>query len=142
MQMSHIGNCSAVDYMRKALACIEEARSAGVDITCDSYPYTAFCTGIGTAVIDEASFEKWDYSDLMVTAGTYKGQWCDKALFEKLSAEDPDLYVVAFVMNEVEVEPAYQATYVMVRRDCGFTDGGGHPTNIRPCRPMGVPMSY
>ncbi len=127
MQMSHIGSCSAVGYMRQALACIEEARGAGVDITCDCYPYTAFCTGIGTAVFDEASFEKWDYSDLMVTAGPYKGQRCDKALFEKLRAEDPDLYVAAFVMNEPEVELAYQAPYVMVGSDCGFTDGGGHP---------------
>lgn len=127
MQMSHIGSCSAVGYMREALACIEEARSMGVDITCDCYPYTAFCTGIGTAVFDEASFQKWKYSDLMVTAGPYKGQRCDKALFEKLRAEDPDLYVAAFVMNEPEIELAYQAPYVMVGSDCGFTEGGGHP---------------
>ena len=87
MQMSHIGSCSAVGYMKEALARIDAARATGVDLTCDCYPYTAFCTGIGTAVFDEASFEKWDYSDLMVTAGPYKGQRCDKALFEKLRAE-------------------------------------------------------
>ena len=127
IQMSHIGSCSAVGYMKAALAHIDEARDQGVDITSDCYPYTAFCTGIGTAVFDEGSFEKWDYSDLLVTAGPYRGQRCDKALFEKLRRENPELYVAAFVMNEPEVEMAYQAPYMMVGSDCGFVDGTGHP---------------
>ncbi|MCI8608678.1 MAG: amidohydrolase family protein [Firmicutes bacterium] len=127
MEMSHIGSCSAVGYMEQALECISNARDQGVDITCDCYPYTAFCTGIGTAVFDEESFQKWDYSDLLVTSGPYKGKRCDKALFETLRRADPDLYVAAFVMNEPEVELAFQAPFVMVGSDCGFSDGGGHP---------------
>ena len=127
IQMSHIGSCSAVGYMEQALASISHARSQGVDITCDCYPYTAFCTGIGTAVFDEESFQKWDYSDLLITAGPYKGKRCDKKLFQLLRRTNPDLYVAAFVMNEPEVELAFQAPFVMVGSDGGFSDDGGHP---------------
>lgn len=129
VQMSHIGSCSAVGYMKEALDTLLEARKQGVDIMADCYPYTAFCTGIGTAVFDEGCFEKWgkDYSALLVTAGPYQNQRCTEELFYKLRKEDPGLSVVAFVMNEEEVELAYQAPFVMVGSDCGFNRGCGHP---------------
>ncbi|MDO5303569.1 MAG: amidohydrolase family protein [Clostridia bacterium] len=126
-QMSHIGSCSAVGYMRETLDVLEKARAEGVDIMADCYPYNAFCTGIGTAVFDEESFSKWDYSDLMLTAGPHKNERCTKELFEKIRKEDPDMYVVAFVMNEDEIEMAYKQPYVMVGSDCGFVDKAGHP---------------
>ena len=127
VQMSHIGSCSAVGYMRETLDVLDKARAGGVDIMSDCYPYHAFCTGIGTAVFDEESFSKWDYSDLMITAGPYKNQRCTKELFEKLRKEDPDMYVVAFVMNEEEIDMAYKQPYVMVGSDCGFVNQAGHP---------------
>ena len=127
VQMSHIGSCSAVGYMRDTLDVLDKARAEGVDIMSDCYPYHAFCTGIGTAVFDEESFSKWDYSDLMITAGPYKNQRCTKELFEKLREEEPDMYVVAFVMNEEEIDMAYTQPYVMVGSDCGFIEQAGHP---------------
>ncbi len=127
MQMSHIGSCSAVGYMADALGCLDKAREEGVDIMADCYPYNAFCTGIGTAVFDEESFKKWDYKDLMLTDGPFKNQRCTKELFEKVRKETPELCVVAFVMNEPEIDMAYQKPYVMVGSDCGFHNETGHP---------------
>lgn len=127
VQMSHIGSCCATGYMEPALAKLREARKHGMDIMADCYPYTAFCTGIGTAVFDPESFEKWDYSDLMITDGPYKNQRCTKELFTKLRKETPDMHVIAFVMNEEEIRLAYQEPYIMVGSDCGYVREGGHP---------------
>lgn len=129
IQMSHIGSCSAVGYMKEALYAINIARQEGVDITTDCYPYNAFCTGIGTAVFDEGCFEKWkkDYGDILVTGGKYKNQFCTKEIFDEIRISDPDMYVVAFVMNEEEIEMAYKDPYVMVGSDCGYVNGCGHP---------------
>lgn len=127
VQMSHIGSCCATGYMEPALAKLRQARSQGIDIMADCYPYDAFCTGIDTAVFDPESFEKWDYSDLMITDGPYKNQRCTKELFMKLREEKSNVYVVAFVMNEDEMCLAYQEPYVMVGSDCGFIRGSGHP---------------
>lgn len=127
MQMSHIGSCSAVGYMRETIDVLEKGRDRGVDIMADCYPYNAFCTGIGTAVFDEGAFEKWNYSDLMITDGKYKGQRCTKEIFEEVRRETPEMYVVAFVMNEDEIELAYKQPYVLIGSDCGYINDSGHP---------------
>ena len=129
IQMSHIGSCSATGYMKGALDHLENARKNGVDITSDCYPYNAFCTGIGTAVFDGDCFEKWDksYDALLVTKGRYKNRRCTKEIFEWLRKNEPDTNVVAFVMNDEEIDMAYKAPFVMVGSDCGFDEGCGHP---------------
>ena len=127
MEMSHIGSCAAVGYMQETLDILDKARAEGVDITADCYPYNAFCTGIGTAVFDEGAFDKWDYSAIMLTDGPDRGKRCDKELFEKTRKENPEMAVVAFVMNEPEIDLAYKQPYVMVGSDCGFHNKTGHP---------------
>lgn len=129
IEMSHIGSCSAVGYMKETLDIIKDARASGVDISADCYPYCAFCTGIGTAVFDDGCFDRWGktYSDILVLDGPYVNQRCTKEIFEKLRKEDPDLHVAVFAMNEEEVEMAYRAPFVMVGSDCGFVHRHGHP---------------
>ena len=127
MEMSHIGSCAAVGYMQETLDILDRARTEGVDITADCYPYNAFCTGIGTAVFDEGAFDKWNYGDIMLTDGPDRGKRCDKELFEKTRKENPEMSVVAFVMNEPEIDLAYKQPYVMVGSDCGFNNQTGHP---------------
>ena len=129
VQMSHIGSCSAVGYMDKSLEAIHNARENGIDIMCDCYPYTAFCTGIGTAVFDDGCFEKWGktYSDIEITDGPYKYQRCTKELFEKLRKENPEMNVIAYMLNDDEIKKAFEDPYVMIGSDCGFVNGTGHP---------------
>ena len=127
MQMSHIGSCSASGYMSQTLDVIDKARTSGVDIAADCYPYDAFCTSIGSAVFDGDCFSQWNYEDIMITDGAYKNMRCTEELFEKVRAQSPEMYVVAFVMNEAEIELAYRQPYVMVGSDGIYLHGAGHP---------------
>lgn len=129
MQVSHIGSCSALGYMRESLATIKTAREEGLDVMADCYPYDAFSTRIGTSVFDEGCFENWnaDYSDILLTEEPYKGKYCDEKLFKKVREEHPDMLVVAFVMNEEEVIEAYKEDFVMVASDGLYNKGQGHP---------------
>ncbi len=130
MQMSHIGSCSALgNNMVGAIKALKAARSDGIDITVDCYPYEAFATGIGTAVFDEGCFEKWgkSYHDIMPVDGEYKNERCTKEIFEHIKKTSPNTTVVAFVMNESEIIRAYKEPYVYVASDCGYYNGCGHP---------------
>src|SRR6056297_698176 len=128
-QISHIGSCSAFGQMDTALEMIDAARKGGVDIMADVYPYDAFSTFVGSAVFDEGCFEKWgvDYSAIKVTEGKYKGQRCNKEIFEDIRKNEPDDLVVAFVMEEREVLKAMKHPVVMIASDGILNEGQGHP---------------
>ncbi|MGM0437547.1 MAG: N-acyl-D-amino-acid deacylase family protein [Bacillota bacterium] len=128
-QISHIGSCAAFGQMETALEMIKAANEAGVDIMADVYPYDAFSTYVGSAVFDEGCFEKWgvDYSAIKVTEGKYKGQRCNKEIFEYIRENEPDDLVVAFVMEEKEVLKAMQHPLVMIASDGILNEGQGHP---------------
>lgn len=129
MQISHIGSCTAFGMMKESLEVIEAEIIKGADISADCYPYDAFSTFIGSAVFDEGCFELWakSYDSIMLTEGAYKGVRCDRELFYKIRKEQPEMLVVAFVMNENEVVEAMTAPYVMIASDGLFRNGQGHP---------------
>ncbi|HYE84580.1 MAG TPA: amidohydrolase family protein [Clostridia bacterium] len=129
MQISHLGSCTAYGMMRESLDVIEDGISAGINISADCYPYDAFSTYIGSAVFDEGCFELWNksYDAILLTEGAYKGRRCDRELFYKVRKEQPDMLVVAFVMNENEVVEALSAPYVMIASDGLFRNSQGHP---------------
>lgn len=126
---SHIGSCAAFGYMKEALDKLNLARSKGIDISADCYPYDAFSTLIGSTVFDEGCFESWgkDYSAVLATEGRYKNEYCTKETFEYLRKYEPDTRVVCFVMNDEEVKMAYKNPHVMVASDGKIKDGQGHP---------------
>ena len=70
--------------MKEALDRLNLARSKGIDISADCYPYDAFSTLIGSTVFDEGCFESWgkDYSAVLATEGKYKNEYCTKETFE------------------------------------------------------------
>lgn len=129
MQISHLGSCSAMGYMQETLDLIDKAVNRGIDVLADCYPYDAFCTQIGSAVFDEGCFEEWGktYSDILIVNHPYFGQRCYEDFFHKVRKEHPNMLVVAFVMNEEEVELAYKSPYVMVSSDTLFIKDTGHP---------------
>lgn len=128
-QISHIGSCNAFGQMKAALEMIEAAHKDGVDVMADVYPYDAFSTYVGSAVFDEGCFEKWgvDYNAIKVTEGKYKGQRCNKEIFEYIRENEPNDLVVAFVMEEKEVVKAMQHPLVMIASDGILNEGQGHP---------------
>lgn len=129
-QISHLSSCSAMGQMKDALDEIGQAMRRNPKLDYDTYPYNAFSTKIGTAVFDDGCFEKWNksYENILLTAGPYKNQFCTKELFEKVRREDPDQYVVAFVMNEDEIAAAIaNPEGGMVASDGVISRGNGHP---------------
>lgn len=129
MQISHIGSCTAYGMMDQSLALLEKARSIGIDVMADCYPYNAFSTYVGTAVFDGDCFGRWgkDYNAILVSEGKYAGKYCTKEIFEYIRENEPNTLVVAFVMDEKEVEKALVDPLVMIASD-GLTHlGQGHP---------------
>lgn len=129
LQISHIGSCTAFGMMDTSLDLLEKARSIGIDVMADCYPYHAFSTYIGTAVFDGDCFGRWDkdYSAILVAEGKYAGEYCTKEIFQYLREKEPNTLVVAFVMDEQEVEKALIYPLVMIASDGLMHNGQGHP---------------
>ena len=96
----------------------------------DTYPYTAFCTGIGTAAFDMDWRKKWgvDYDIILLLHEPYTGQRCDKELYEKVRRETPEVNVVAFAMDEESIRDAVAHPVGLLGSDGSISDGYlGHP---------------
>ena len=103
---------------------ITEARSRGLDITVECYPYTATQTYIESAIYDEGWQEMLgiNYGDL---------QW--SATGERLNAESFARYrktggmVIAHSIPEEIVKSTIADSIVLIASDGILTDGKGHP---------------
>lgn len=128
-QISHLSSCSAMGQMKDALALINQEIKRNPKISYDTYPYSAFSTEIGSTVFDEGCFETWgkSYDSILITDGEHKNKFCDKGLFEKIRRENPEMLVVAFVMNEEEIAEAIANPYGMIASDGIINNGNGHP---------------
>lgn len=108
----------------EGLKMISQAQSAGIDVTSDFYPYTAFGTGIGSEVFSEGWQKRFgiDYGDL---------EWCQT--HERLTAETFAKYqkeggeVLAHAIPESAVVSALVSRATMVGTDGGLEKGVGHP---------------
>jgi dihydroorotase len=108
----------------QALGMIAGAQARGVDVTACCYPYTAFGTGISSAVFDEGWQTRFgiDYGDL---------QWA--ATGERLTAESFARYrkvggmVIAHAIPEAAVRAAVASPVTMISSDGSLDHGKGHP---------------
>ena len=106
LQISHLGSqiaWRAKPYdalLKSALAVIERAREAGVDVTADCHPYDAWCTRAGAATIDPfvnpailRLFNKYqmvDITDIDVAGGPYRGRSMTVELLNEIRQKDPE----------------------------------------------------
>lgn len=129
LQISHIGSMAAFGQMEQVLAMVDHANAAGLDIGLDCYPYTAFCTAIGSATFDAGFLERYgiDYPVLEITGGTYRGCRCNEAMFKEVRAQNPEILAVAHVMRESEIDMALSHPRVAMASDGILVDGFGHP---------------
>ncbi|MTI68255.1 MAG: amidohydrolase family protein [Firmicutes bacterium] len=129
MQISHLGSCTGFGMMDESLDIISKAIDDGVDIKADCYPYNAFSTFIGSAVFDEGCFKLWNksYDSILLTEKPYKGIRCDEKLFYKVRKENPEMLVIAFVMEESDIIKAMKAPFVMIASDGLYKKEQGHP---------------
>jgi len=108
----------------KLLQMIGEAKSRGLDVTTECYPYIAGMTEIKSAIFDEGWQEVFniDYKDL---------QWA--ATGERLTKESFDRYrktggmVAVFSMTEEVVNTAIKSPLTMIASDGILAQGKGHP---------------
>lgn len=128
-QISHLSSCSAMGQMREALEVIHEAIDKYPTLNYDTYPYNAFSTRLGTEVFADGCFEKWgkSYDSVLLTDDPYKGMYCNKELFERARKEYPNMYAVAFVMNEEDIKEAIIHEDGMIGSDATVKHGNGHP---------------
>ena len=108
----------------KLLQMIGEAKSRGIDVTTECYPYIAGMTDIKSAIFDEGWKEVFniDYKDL---------QWA--ATGERLTKESFERYrktggmVAVFSMTEDVVDTAIASPLTMIASDGILEKGKGHP---------------
>ena len=108
----------------KLLQIIGEAKSRGLDVTTECYPYIAGMTDIKSAIFDEGWQEVFniDYKDL---------QWA--ATGERLTKETFDKYrktggmVAVFSMTQEIVDAAIKSPLTMIASDGILENGKGHP---------------
>src|SRR5678815_5287969 len=108
----------------KLLQMIDEAKSRGLDITTECYPYIAGMTDIKSAIFDEGWQEVFniDYKDLQWAA---TGERLTKETFEKYRKIGG--MVAVFSMTEEIVDAAIKSSLTMIASDGILERGKGHP---------------
>jgi N-acyl-D-aspartate/D-glutamate deacylase len=108
----------------KLLQMIAEAKSRGLDITTECYPYIAGMTDIKSAIFDEGWQEVFniDYKDLQWAA---TGERLTKETFEKYRKTGG--MVAVFSMTEEIVNAAITSPLTMIASDGILERGKGHP---------------
>lgn len=129
IQVSHIGSMGAYGQMNQFLSLIDYHSTRGIDIWSDCYPYNAFSTGIGETTYDSGFLDRYgtNYNSIEVAEGKYKGQRCNKELFEELRLNYPDLITIGHVMREEEVDIAIAHPKVLIGSDGFMHNLQGHP---------------
>lgn len=111
-------------FTPRMLQMIKEARSRGIDVTVECYPYAATQTAIETAVYDDG----WQES-LGITYGDL--QWAETG--ERLNAESFARYrksggmVIAHSIPEDVVKSTISDSMVIIASDGTLSGGKGHP---------------
>ena len=108
----------------RLLQMIEEARSHGLDVTTECYPYSAAMTGIESAIFSEGWQRKLgiDYDGL---------EWTETG--ERLTAESFGRYretggmVILHMIPDEAVHAAVSSPLAMIATDGHLRDGKGHP---------------
>jgi len=108
----------------RLLQMITEARSRGIDVTTECYPYTAAMTSLGSALFDEGWQEK-------LGIGYHELQWV--ATGERLTADTFARYrptagsVILHLIPEDVVKVAVASPLTMIASDGVLSGGKGHP---------------
>jgi N-acyl-D-aspartate/D-glutamate deacylase len=134
-EVVHIGSM-AIFRQREALRLIDQARSRGVDIAADVYPYDAWMTHIESAIFEPGWREKYhlDYKDL-VRPDT--GESLTPETFEAYRKEGGA--IVCHQIPEAEIELALRHPAVSIASDGAIGEGEqNHPRGAGTfCRVLG-----
>ncbi|MDL2264663.1 amidohydrolase family protein, partial [Synergistaceae bacterium OttesenSCG-928-I11] len=129
VQISHLPSMT----MGRTAACIgeiERARTEGVDVSFDCYPYDAFCTKAGSPVFDGDLEARWNGRGpecLEAASGKFRGQRLTHETLSAMRAEDPLGLIVAHLMDEEEIMSCLLHPDCVVISDATFIGDGAHP---------------
>lgn len=148
-QYSHIGSMAGYgEVMDSCLEAINAAQTDGIRICSDIYPYDAWETLLGSAILDEGFFERYEcnYSDLEVGSDVTingkvvlrAGERFTQELFKDvrtrvLNGEINDPFVIGHIIMPEKVKLAMLNPYVMicsdgaVNQDSATGKISGHP---------------
>jgi dihydroorotase len=117
-------NSSSLGDLPVALELIAGARKQGVDVTTESYPYTAGSTGIQSSIFDDGWQERLgiDYADVQWQD---TGERLDEETFELLREEGGT--VIIHMMKPEMIELAMQTPFVIIASDGMPYAPGAHP---------------
>jgi dihydroorotase len=126
LHVAHIGS-SAPRWVPEALTMIRDARSRGVDVTTEVYPYSAGYTNLASVIFDDGWQQrmKIDYGDLQWLA---TGERLTEATFAKYRRQGGGP-VIHHSIPEATVDLAVAAPGVIIASDAGDYEenGNGHP---------------
>ena len=114
---------TSVGATREVLAAIDRARTSGLDVTTEAYPYTAGMTEIQSANLDEyvgAPAEKLALLEWLAT-----GERLNRESFEKYRKIGGP--VVLHTNTEEMVKAAVTSPQTMIASDAYWENGIGHP---------------
>ncbi len=124
VHMVHVGSSGLVQ-VPLIVDMIDGARSHGVDITTEVYPYTAASTGIQAAIFDPGWRERFgaDYNDIEWVA---TGERLTEETFNRYREEGGT--IIAHVIPEEAVDYAVAHPSVMIASDgVPYRNGRAHP---------------
>ena len=103
---------------------IEGARTRGLDVTTEAYPYTAGATMLQSAIFDPGFQERLgvDYKDILWTA---TGERLTEESFQRYRQQGG--LAVIFMIPDSAADQAYRDPHVMVASDGGFRFNDGVP---------------
>lgn len=123
-QIVHVAS-SGVGSMATVLDMIDGARTHGIDIMADVYPYLANSTRLESALFDEGWQERFGgitYDSIMLVE---TGERLSEETFEYWRERGAS--IITFFIPEREMVMALQHPHVMVASDGVIVDGKGHP---------------
>lgn len=117
-------NSSSQQAWRDAVGMVRAAKERGIDITTETYPYTAGMTRLDSAIFDPGWKDRLEasYGDLMWVE---TGERLTEESFAARRKQGGN--VVAFTMREQDIDEAVAAKDVIIASDGWVTDGKGHP---------------
>ena len=129
VQISHIGSMAGFGQMARFLELVDSYRIKKDGILCDCYPYDAFSTGLGSTTYDDGWMGRYDcdYSVVELAEGKYKGQRCTKEIFDEVRRDHPECMTICYVMQQADVDMAFEHPGVIMGSDGTLSEGQGHP---------------
>ena len=124
LHLVHIASSSLRD-LPEALALVDSARAAGMDVTTEAYPYTAGSTRLESAMFNPGWQKNLpvDYGDL---AWPLTGERLTRETFDRYRTQGG--WVVIHMMTEENVATAIAHPGVMIASDgVPYVNGTGHP---------------